>query len=103
VQDFRFDAEAHAAKELPLEACGVVVDGQYWPCRNIADNPQRDFVINPVDYARAALSGKIEAIVHSHPMGGTASPADRATCQHTKLPWHIYSMPDRKWSIINPC
>lgn len=101
--DFRCEAEAHATRELPREACGVVVAGRYIPCRNIADHPEQDFVLNPVDYARAALTGKIEAIVHSHPMGGTASPADRSACQQTKLPWHIYSMPDQRWSTINPC
>ena len=101
--DFRCEAEAHAATELPREACGVVVAGHYIPCSNIADHPEQDFVINPVDYARAALTGEIEAIVHSHPMGGTASSADRSACQQTKLPWHIYSMPDQRWSTINPC
>jgi proteasome lid subunit RPN8/RPN11 len=103
VQDFRCDAEQHAADQAPLEACGVVVNGQYVPCRNIAVEPEQDFILNPVDYARAALSGKIEAIVHSHPKGGSASKADRAACQYTKLPWHIFSMPDKKWSTINLC
>ena len=103
MQDFKLDAEAHARQELPRESCGVVVAGRYIPCRNIADRPEQDFILNPVDYARAALTGRIEAIVHSHPMGGAASPADRAACQHTKLPWHIFSMPDQKWSTINPC
>ena len=32
--DFRSDAEQHAARCAPNEACGVVVDGKYWPCRN---------------------------------------------------------------------
>ena len=44
--DFRCEAEAHAATELPREAC-VVVAGHYIPCRNIADYPEQDFVINP--------------------------------------------------------
>lgn len=101
LQDFRSKAEAHAAKESPREACGVVVAGAYYPCRNIANDPEQDFAINPVDYARAALLGKIEAIVHSHPKGGPASEADRAACHYTKLPWHIYSLPDRQWSTIN--
>lgn len=101
--DFRCEAEAHAAEQEPRESCGVVVAGRYYPCRNIASAPEQDFVISPVDYARAALSGNIEAIVHSHPKGGPASEADRAACQHTQLPWHIYSMPDHKWLTINPC
>ena len=102
VPDFKCEAEAHAAKESPRESCGVVVAGRYIPCRNIADRPEQDFVLNPVDYARAALTGRIEAIVHSHPQGGPASEADLAACKHTKLPWHIILLPDREWLTINP-
>lgn len=102
MHDFRFDAAAHAAAEFPREACGVVVAGRYMACRNIASHPEKDFVLNPVDYARAALTGRVEVIVHSHPQGGPASQADLAACMHTRLPWHIYSMPDRQWLIIKP-
>lgn len=101
--DFRSKAEAHAAEQFPEEACGLVVDGDYWRCRNIADNPEQDFVISPVDWARAMLSGTIEAVVHSHPDGGPASEADMRACTGTKLPWHIWSMPEKQWSTINPC
>ena len=101
--DCRFEAEKHALEQAPNEACGLVVNGRYWPCRNIADEPELDFAINPVDYARAALSGKIEAVVHSHPMGGPASPADLRACRVTGLAWHIYLIPEGKWSTIKPC
>ena len=102
-RDCRFEAEKHALAQAPKEACALIVNGEYWPCRNIADEPELDFVINPVDYARAALSGEIEAVVHSHPMGGAASPADIQACQGTGLKWHIYSIPEAKWSTIKPC
>ena len=102
MQDFRFDAEQHAARCKPNESCGVVVNGKYWPCRNIADDPAADFVINPKDYAVAAMYGSVKAIVHSHPKGGPASEADRLGCAGTKIPWHIWSVPDKKWSTIKP-
>tara|TARA_R110002050_G_scaffold243944_2_gene380460 strand:+ start:822 stop:1130 length:309 start_codon:yes stop_codon:yes gene_type:complete len=102
VPDFRVDAERHAEEQSPKEACGVVMDGRYWRCRNIADNPEQDFILNPCDYAVAALYGTVEAIVHSHPQGGPASKADLASCKQTNLPWHIYSIPNQKWSTINP-
>ena len=102
-RDCRFEAEKHALEQAPNEACGLVVNGRYWPCRNIADDPALDFAINPVDYAKAALSGKIEAVVHSHPMGGPASSADLRACQGTGLKWHIYSIPEAEWSTIKPC
>lgn len=100
--DFRCDAEAHALEHAPKESCGVVVDGKYWRCRNIAADPEQSFALNPCDYAAAALFGRVEAIVHSHPQGGPASEADLAACKQTKVPWHIYSMPDRQWLTINP-
>lgn len=102
-RDCRFEAEKHALVQAPKEACGLIVNGEYWPCRNIADEPELDFVINPIDYARAALSGKIEAVVHSHPMGGSASPADIRACRGTGLKWHIYLIPEAEWLTIKPC
>jgi proteasome lid subunit RPN8/RPN11 len=102
VQDFRCDAEKHAVEQSPKEACGVVVDGHYWRCRNIADDPQQDFVMDPRDYAAASFYGKVEAIVHSHPLGGPASECDRRSCTGTKKLWHIWSMPEKQWSTINP-
>lgn len=100
--DFRSDAEKHARDCGSMESCGIVVDGVYWRCRNIADNPFADFVIDPKDYVVASLHGEIQAIVHSHPNGGPASEADKAACVATKLPWHIWSVPEQKWSTINP-
>lgn len=102
VPDFRPDAERHAAEQSPKEACGVVVGGRYWRCRNIAEDPEQDFVIEPRDYAIAAMYGKVEAIVHSHPMGGLASFVDKYSCTGTQVPWHIYSMPEKQWSTIDP-
>jgi len=101
-QECRRKAEGHAIIEYPKESCGLLVDGNYWPCHNVADNPEQDFVLNPADYMRAMLSGKIEAVVHSHPLGGQASDLDRKSCRQTKLVWHIYSVPEGEWSTINP-
>jgi|TARA_R100000084_G_scaffold32111_2_gene12380 proteasome lid subunit RPN8/RPN11 len=102
VLDFRFDAERHANDQFPLEACGVVVDGRYWRCRNISDEPQNDFVIDPRDYAAASLYGDIDGIVHSHPLGGAASDCDKNSCTVTGKVWHIYSVPDKQWLTIDP-
>ena len=100
--DCKHDFETYAAIVAPLEACGVVCSGKFWPCRNIADDPEQDFVMDPKDFAVAALRGAVTAVLHSHPMGGPASAADLSACRGTRLPWHIYSMPDEQWSTINP-
>lgn len=102
VQDFRLDAEQDACARYPEEACGLVVSGTYFPCRNIALNPTKNFVLNPVDYAKAMLSGSIEAVVHSHPQGTPISEHDLDACKQTKLPWYIYSVPEQQWLTINP-
>ena len=43
----------------------MIVDGKYWRCRNIADDPTEDFVMDPRDYALASFYGKVEGVVHS--------------------------------------
>ena len=102
-QDFRLNAVKHAKTVCPNEACGLVVDGRYFPCRNIALDPAADFAINPVDYARAMFAGTIEAVVHSHPQGTPVSEHDRKACTQTKIPWYVYSVPDDQWLTIKPC
>ena len=102
VQDFKREAVRHAEQQYPKEAAGLVVNGSYFPCRNIADDPENTFVINPVDYARATLTGTIEAVVHSHPQGTPVSEHDRKACRQTKMPWYVYSVPDQQWLTIDP-
>jgi len=102
VPDFRSDFERHALEQAPKEACGLLVNGSYWRCRNIADDPEQDFVLHPKDYVAALSAGPIQAVIHSHPMGGGASLHDQKACKHLGLPWHIWSMPENQWSTINP-
>jgi len=102
IENFKIKAEEHALEMAPKECCGVVVDGQYWRCRNIADNPEDDFILDPRDYAVARTFGPIQAIVHSHPKGGNASEADLKAQQQTRLVWHVFSIPENRWSTINP-
>lgn len=101
-QDFRLDAVRHAEHEYPRESVGLIVDGKYVPCRNTADDPENTFVISPVDYAHAMLSGTIEAVVHSHPQGTPVSEHDRKACKQTKIPWYVYSVPDQQWLTVDP-
>ena len=104
---FRSDAEHHAKREAPREACGLVYIGSdreqhYLPCRNLCENPEDHFILDPSDYYRASLKGKIVAVIHSHPQGTEASEADRKACKQSKLPWFIYQLPQERWLTINP-
>lgn len=85
-----------AQQAAPRESCGlvVVVHGKerYWPCRNIAPDPEADFTIDPQDYLAAAQAGTIVSVIHSHPNGfPQPSPADLTSCEKWGLPWHIVS------------
>ena len=103
----RAEIEYHANKDAPKEACGLIYVNDkghqyYMPCSNICDEPEKHFMLNPVDYYKATIKGTIVAVVHSHPNGETASELDRKACRQSKLPWVIYKIPQAEWLIINP-
>lgn len=95
--------KAHAAAEYPREACGLLVDGVYVPCDNIASTPSEHFVLAPASYLAASRLGKIEAVCHTHP-NNTCEPseADLSACEATKLPWYILSWPTAKLRSFAP-
>lgn len=97
---------AHAAKEYPREACGLLVrivdTVRYIACNNIASGKE-NFIIDPRDYAACARMGEITGVVHSHPDASPKpSQADMVACEASGLPWHILSYPGREWAHIAP-
>ncbi|MBN6517051.1 C40 family peptidase [Acinetobacter pittii] len=92
----------HADECYPLECCGVIVDRQYIPCRNIsAQNDQ--FEIHPEDLSTIEDQGGIQAYVHSHPDGTTrASELDLTQIELHKKPWVICSYPNIDFQIYEP-
>lgn len=60
---------SHAEECFPAECCGVIVSGEYIPCRNVAEKGQ--FQIHHEDLAHAEDQGEIQAYVHSHPNATT--------------------------------
>lgn len=57
----------HAASEAPNEAVGVISDGKYVPLKNVHEDPEAFFALSDKDTAKYILSGKCDALVHSHP------------------------------------
>ena len=100
---------AHAEKEHPKEACGLIVKVDkkkvYIPCvNNASESAQKDeFVISAEDYANAEEKGEILAVVHSHPDATTMpSVRDRAVCSEMGIPWVIVSWPEGDLRTIIP-
>ncbi|SAL03063.1 NLP/P60 protein [Caballeronia calidae] len=96
----------HANAEAPRECCGAVIlkddDLVYVACRNLAVEHEH-FIIAGYDYARAADSGRVMAIAHSHPyIAPEPSLADRIGIERTGLPWLIVNVPVGSYSITRP-
>ncbi len=97
---------AHAAREYPREACGVLLVRKgrqaYAACRNLGVGTDQ-FVIHPEDYLHADRQGQIVAVVHSHPgLPAEPSQADRVACEASGLAWVIVSYPQADWRQIAP-
>lgn len=85
------ELKAHAEQVYPNECCGFIVDGEYRPQQNIADNPTLDFEIMPQAYPLTGL----QAVVHSHPKGNPSpSRLDMQGQILTDVPWGIIPMSD---------
>ncbi len=81
------DAKAHALAEYPKEACGLVRDGVYVPCENVAENPTETFRMNVGTESATDL-------IHSHPLDDldelSCPSADDMTGQMSMaIPWWI--------------
>lgn len=80
-------AKRHAMKEFPKESVGFVVDGNYIPLLNIAENPCDTFQVAAEEWIKY---GKVEAVVHSHPKGNAyPSACDMRFQIETAVPWGI--------------
>lgn len=93
-EQLKIEILAHAKKSEPQESCGFVVSGQdeffYYPCENVAGDPESFFEIAPEAYIQTESLGEIVAIVHSHPNGEPVlSIADRQMQDLSQSDWWL--------------
>tara|TARA_R100000353_G_scaffold174835_1_gene143653 strand:- start:518 stop:1219 length:702 start_codon:yes stop_codon:yes gene_type:complete len=101
------DALVHAKDQDPKESCGLLIDfkgkEKYYPCKNLSNYSQQCFIIDPEDYAKAEDSGKVLAVIHSHPVTPpVASQADMISCEESGLVWHIVNPKTEQWGFYKP-
>lgn len=98
----------HAMREKPREACGLVVKtsrGRHRivEAKNIAPNPERDFLLDPDAWLEVGENEAVIGIYHSHTIGSAdPSMADLVSCEATGLPWHIVSVPSGEYRYVEP-
>lgn len=84
------DIIADAKERYPNEACGFIIDGEYVPKRNIADEPTKTFQIHKNAYLAAERKGGLDAVVHSHPDGDRCpTQLDMENQIASALPWGV--------------
>jgi proteasome lid subunit RPN8/RPN11 len=93
----------------PIEACGFIVQQPRSQtvihCKNIAGTQYGEdmFVLDGAAMAKAAMTGDIRAIYHTHPIGSSEpSYADRVGCVRSQIPWVVCSPLNRDFQIILP-
>lgn len=93
--------EAHKAS--PQECCGLVVNGELFPCKNVHSSPLTNFAISAEDYAQADEKGVIEAVYHSHVKGLNGfSVHDVKACKQINLPWIIFNTETADFFYADP-
>ena len=106
-KEIKAQALAHAKEEAPKESVGLVciVKGRekYFPCKNIADEPELHFCLDPNDYLKCEQLGQIIAVIHSHPKTNEGpSEADKVACERNNLPWFVVNPNTEKWGYYEP-
>lgn len=93
---------AHTTECFPAESCGLIVDNNYVPCRNISKHKDQ-FEIHHEDLAAAEDTGEIQAYVHSHPNASArASEIDLLQIELHQKPWIICAYPDVEFQVYEP-
>ena len=91
------EMNAHFLARHPEEGCGIVVNEQFIPIENIAEEPELDFRMRKGDYFYHDQKSGVQAVVHSHIITTgvqgfdkrAPSMADMAGQKAGNVPWGI--------------
>ena len=97
----------HAKKDAPHEACGLLAiykgKEKYFHCKNLAEDPEDQFIIDPDDWVKAEDAGEIVAVFHSHPNSPPfPSQADLVSFEYLDLPFYIVTPEPEQWNYFEP-
>ena len=89
---------------FPQEFCGLIVNNNLLiPAKNIADNPNERFVLDPQAWIDAEAKGEITCIVHSHTNGNANfSHADIKACKQLNIPFYLLTLPIGSEAYYDP-
>ena len=90
-----------------IEVCGLLgtKDGEYFPrmLKNKHADPQNHFSIDPLEYLKFSQEFELVAVFHSHVVGDSqASDFDKINSENTMVPFLIYSLCEKKFSMFEP-
>ena len=89
------------------EVCGLIsiVKGKtkYFPCKNLAEDTETEFVICPDDWMIAEDAGELVGVFHSHPnCSPEPSETDLESCDDLDLPFYIVNPNANEWHYMEP-
>tara|TARA_R100000773_G_C4219360_1_gene117940 strand:- start:937 stop:1932 length:996 start_codon:yes stop_codon:yes gene_type:complete len=105
---WKSQAENYAKAQAPKESCGIyaLINGEekFWPCKNIAEDQEKFFALDPDDWAACEDQGaEILGVFHSHPKGSSKfSKADIISCKYIGYPYYVYSIQENSWNTYKP-
>lgn len=90
-----------------VEVCGLlgIKDDEYFPrmMKNKHSDPQNHFSIDPLEYLKFSQEFELVAVFHSHIVGDSQpSDFDKVNSENTVVPFLIYSLPEKKFSLFEP-
>jgi len=94
------DLKKHAEGQAPNEMCGFIVDDNFIPYTNKADEPEANFKLSGKDFIDASMRGEIKCVVHSHNNCDWVSKADQIEQQKHKIPFGVVFLKNNKYSNI---